>query len=156
MINNQSKKEWIPLNKRDHLSFIHICGIAAGTLVANLLWKIIFTLFEPISEKVSIEQWIRTLLLFYGSLAGFVINPILGVYSDTLMFRYGRRRIFMLAGSFILIIGLLLMIYCQDLGQWFKPSQKKGQNDAEKGIFIISLLIVFTAGNIVHLLVNKF
>ncbi|KAK8897734.1 hypothetical protein M9Y10_015699 [Tritrichomonas musculus] len=150
MIENQNKKEWIPLNKRDHLSFLHICGIAAGTLVANLLWKIIFTLFEPISEKVSIKQWIRTLLLFYGSLAGFVINPILGVYSDTLMFRYGRRRIFMLGGSFILILGLLLMIYCQDLGQWFKPSQEKGKNDAEKGIFIVALLIVFTAGNIIQ------
>lgn len=144
------KKEWVPLNKRDHLSFIHIVGIAAGTLVANLLWTIIFTLFEPISEKVSLKQWIRTLLLFYGSLAGFVINPILGVYSDALMLKWGRRRIFMLIGSFILILGLLLMIYCQDLGQWMKPSQPKGKNDAEKGLFIVSLLIVFTAGNIIQ------
>ena len=150
MDENLIKKEWVPLNKRDHLSFIHICGIAAGTLVSNLLWAIIFTLFEPMSEKVSLKSWIRTLLLFYGSFIGFVLNPIIGVYSDAIMFRWGRRRIFMLSGSLILVVGLLLMIYCREIGMWLQPSKPDGHNDAQKGLLIVSFMIVLTAGNILQ------
>ena len=147
---NLIQKEWIPLNKRDHLSFIHICGIAAGTLVANLLWTIIFTLFEPLSEKVELKSWVRTLLLFYGSFAGFIINPVLGVYSDALMFKWGRRRIFIVIGGIILVGGLLLMMYCIEIGRWLSPHQEDGKNDATKGILISAIIIVFTAGNIVQ------
>ena len=150
MDENLIKKEWIPLSKRDHLSFIHICGIAASTLAANLLWAIIFTLFEPLATKVSLKTWIRTLLLFYGSFIGFVLNPIIGVYSDGIMFRWGRRRIFILVGSFILIIGLLLMIFCREIGSWLLPKQEDGNNDAQKGLLIISFMIILTAGNIIQ------
>lgn len=145
-----SKTEWVPLNKRDHLSLIHICGIAAGTLVANLLWTIIFTLIQPLSEKTQLLDWIRTLLLFYGSLAGFVINPILGVYSDATMCRFGRRRIYMIIGGVILIFGLLLMMFCMEIGHWLKPDQEDGKNEAQKAILIVSIIICFTAGNIVQ------
>lgn len=147
---NFEKHEWVPLNKRDHLSFIHICGIAAGTLVANLLWCIIFTLFEPLSEKVNLQSWLRTLLLFYGSLSGFIISPILGVYSDSLMFKWGRRRIFMLIGGIVLVFGLLMMMYTMEIGRWILPSQKDGSNIAQKSVFIVSIIISFTAGNIVQ------
>lgn len=150
MEENLIKKEWVPLSKRDHLSFIHICGIAASTLAANLLWAIIFTLFEPLATKVSLKTWIRTLLLFYGSFIGFVLNPIIGVYSDGIMFRWGRRRIFILVGSFILIIGLLLMIFCREIGSFLLPKQPDGNNDAQKGLLIISFMIILTAGNIIQ------
>ena len=142
--------DWIPLNKRDHLSFAHICGIASGTLVTTLLWLMIFTLFEPLSEKVNLVNWIRTLILFYGSLAGFVICPVLGVYSDALTFKWGRRRIYMLVGGVVLIISFLFMIYCVDIGRWILPSQPDGNNLAQKLILIASLLISFTAGNAVQ------
>lgn len=143
-------RDWIPLNKRDHLSFIHICGIAAGTLVANLLWTVIFTLFEPLSERVKLKSWIRTFLLFYGSFAGFIINPILGVYSDALTFKWGRRRIFMLIGGIILVGGLFMMMYCIEIGSMILPHKKNGENEAQKGVLISAMIIVFTAGNIVQ------
>ncbi|OHT12911.1 major facilitator superfamily transporter [Tritrichomonas foetus] len=148
---NQEKQEkiWIPLNKRERLSLLHICGIAAGTLVATLLWTIVFTLFEPLSTKVDLPEWVKTLLLFYGSLAGFVINPILGVYSDAVMLKWGRRRIFMVIGVTVLVIGLFLMMYCMEIGHWLQPDAHI-PNGAQKGIFIGALIVVFTAGNIVQ------
>ena len=143
------KKQWIPLKDRDHLPLIHICGIAAGTLVATLLWSIVFTLFEPLSTKVDLPSWAKTLLLFYGSFAGFVINPILGVYSDTITFKWGRRRIFMVIGVLVLVVGMFIMMYCMEIGKFLQPD-KDSPNDAQKGIFVASLIIVFTAGNIVQ------
>lgn len=144
------RRDWVPLNKRDHLSIIHICGIAAGTLVSNLLWCILFTLFTPLSELVKLESWIRILVLFYGSLSGFIISPLLGVISDTLMFRWGRRRIFMLIGGIILVGGLLIMMYTMQIGRMILPNKKDGENGAQKGVLIASMVLCFTAGNIVQ------
>lgn len=76
--------------------------------------------------------------------------PILGVYSDSLMLKWGRRRIFMLVGGIVLIISFLLMIFCVNLGRWILPSQPDGKNIAQKFILMLALIISFIAGNIVQ------
>ena len=74
----------------------------------------------------------------------------MGVYSDSLTFKWGRRRIYMLAGGIVLIISFLLMIYCVAIGHWILPNQPDGNNFAQKIILTASLLISFTAGNVVQ------
>ncbi|OHT08252.1 major facilitator superfamily transporter [Tritrichomonas foetus] len=141
------QKEWVPLNQREKLTLPHIMGIAAGTLVATLLWAIVFTLFSPLCTKLQLSSITKTLLLLYGSLVGFIFTPILGVYSDGLMLKWGRRRIFMIIGGILLVCGMLVMMYCVEIGNLF------GKTDPMKIsriVFILSLILVFTAGNVIQ------
>ncbi|OHT08065.1 major facilitator superfamily transporter [Tritrichomonas foetus] len=140
-------KQWVPLHQRDRLSFIHILGIAAGNLAPGLLWMVIPTLFEPLASKLSVKSWVQTILLFYGSFAGFSICPILGVYSDNSTFRWGRRRIFFVIGLVFIIIGLLMMTYCVQLGEFLSPHKPL---PVQQTFYILSYVVAVAAGNVVN------
>jgi solute carrier family 45 protein 1/2/4 len=85
--------------------------------------------------------------LFWGSLAGFIINPILGVWSDGLMFKWGRRRIFVVIGGVILIASMLLMMFCEKLGSSARPANPL---PAQQGFLIFAIVLIFAAGNIIQ------
>lgn len=146
---NTKSDNWVPLCKREKLGYLHMFGIACGTLVANMLWANIFTIFEPIAMKIGLGGTIKTFLLFYGSLCGILLSPVIGVVSDALMLRWGRRRIFMVVGEVILLVGLFLMMYCIPLGR-LSSNKPDGHNGSQRAIFIIGWLVTLTAGNIIQ------
>jgi solute carrier family 45 protein 1/2/4 len=141
------KKVWVPLAQRERLPFWRVLAIGSGTLVASLLWAIIFTLFQPLCSSLRLSDLVRGFLLFWASLAGFIINPVLGVWSDGLTLKWGRRRIFMLTGGAALVISMFLMAYSEQIGKAISP---KKSLPAEQGIFISAFLIVCVAGNIIQ------
>ncbi|OHS93384.1 major facilitator superfamily transporter [Tritrichomonas foetus] len=147
MIEKNLGADWIPLNKREKLSLLHILGIASGNLVSGMLWNIIFALLEPYVSKLQISSIVKTLLLLYGSLIGFILGPLLGVYSDGITFKWGRRRIFVIIGGVLVVFSLLIMMYCVEIGNFFRPDDPHYSRQA---VFIVAVLISFTAGNIVQ------
>ena len=52
---------------------------------------------------------------FAGPLAGIIIQPIIGVWSDWTWTSLGRRKPFMIVGGFISCIGLFCMLYVNSL-----------------------------------------
>ena len=115
-VDKEVNGEWVPLCKRDHLPLIHILGITLGTLAPTVIFNILYTIFTPLVVKLKIPQIGRTMILFSGGVIGFTINPMAGVISDSVMFKYGRRRIFMVCGGigvvlFVCFI-LFLVVFC--------------------------------------------
>ena len=64
-------EDWIPLCKRDKLPFGLIMAITASTLALTLLWTVVFTLFNPLADKLSLAQGIRTVVFLIRSLVQF-------------------------------------------------------------------------------------
>lgn len=50
-------------------------------------------------------------MIALGAVVTFIVSPLIGMKSDRLMFRYGRRRPFMVAGMFLLVISLFGMAF---------------------------------------------
>ncbi|KAK8876622.1 hypothetical protein M9Y10_006840 [Tritrichomonas musculus] len=147
LIETEANNAWVPLNQRKKLSMGRILAIASCNLVPGLVWNIVFALLEPFVKSLGISSTVKTLLLLWGSFIGFVLGPVLGVISDGLTFKYGRRRIFVITGSVLVVISLLLMTYCYEIGTFLKPSRP---DSYRKAVFIIAIMMVFTAGNIVQ------
>lgn len=139
--------DWVPLHERSRLSFIHILGIAVGNLAPHLLFVIIPVLFAPLATKLYVSQLAQTFILLYGSFAGFACAPLVGVYSDSCHFKYGRRRIFIVTGSFFMTLGLLLLVYTEPIGEFLS---KNNPLPAQQAIFVISYMLTVTAGNIAN------
>jgi solute carrier family 45 protein 1/2/4 len=138
---------WVPLCERDHLPLYHILGISVGTLAASILFNMLYTLFSPLAEKLKVSQLGKTLLLLSGGVQGFLVNPIAGVISDGVMFRYGRRRIFMVVGGSIVVIGLLLLMYSVEIGEFLKKSSPLS---AQQAILVVALEVTMIAGSSVQ------
>lgn len=147
MDNPLIEKEWVPLHMRERLTFIHILGIAASNLAPNILWMIIPTFFEPLSNKLQLSHLTQTILLFFGSFSGFAVCPIIGVYSDNTSFKYGRRRIYIVISLFMIIFGLVLMSNCEAIGRLIS---EKNSKTFQKILFGFSYLFSVTAGNILQ------
>jgi solute carrier family 45 protein 1/2/4 len=139
--------DWVPLHLRDKLPMWRVLAIGSNTLTATLLWTVVFALFNPLAERLSLSQPIRTVLLFWGSLAGFLINPLLGVISDGLTLKWGRRRIFIVIGGVSLLISMFLMMYCENIGT---SINKENPLPAQRGMLIFAIVLIFAAGNIIQ------
>lgn len=142
---SQSKK-WVPLCERERLSIPHIFGIAFASLAGNVVTAVLFTLFVPLSEKLKISQIGRTFILFFGSLSGFVVQPLVGVISDGVTFKYGRRRIFMIIGAIFTVVGLLVLMYSVEIGEAFNPSKPL---PAQQGVMIFGIIFTCCTCNLI-------
>lgn len=132
---------WIPFCKRDKLPIGLIMGIAASTLAPALIWTVVFSLFNPLADKLSLAPSLRTVILLMGSLIGFIIQPIVGAISDGTTLKYGRRRIYMIVGGIVLVAGLLIVMFCEKLSNKLSGKQ---------GFLIFGTILVFLAGNILQ------
>ena len=147
MIDPLLKKEWVPLHLRQNLSFMHIMGIASSNLVPSVCFMVTPTFFGPLSEKLHVSQLGQTIILFFGSFSGFVVCPIVGLYSDNSMCKWGRRRIYIVVSMFLMILGFIFMMYCVEIGKWMKP---KNPELLQQILFGFSFNFIVTAVNILQ------
>lgn len=139
------QSEVTPLHLREKLSFIHILGIAASKLAPSIIFMVLPTFFQPLSQKLNVPDVWKTILLFISSFAGFVVSPLVGVYSDCSMCKWGRRRIYIVVSLIFMLIGLLMMSYCQEIGQFIKPNSQT----LKQIIFGFSYEFVVISGNMI-------
>lgn len=50
-----------------------------------------------------------------GPLSGLIMQPVIGVLADSSTNKYGRRRPIMVAGSFIVALGLCVMAWAKEI-----------------------------------------
>lgn len=148
MIEENLYDEWVPLNKRVKLSNGRIFAIACVNLIQGLAYNIINITVKPFLAKLGFRGIEETLILLTGSLIGFFTQPLLGVFSDGLMLKFGRRRIFVIIGTFLMIISFLLLAFYEEVGELLS----KGEDPivAQKVVYIISVIFSFLSVNIVQ------
>ncbi|KYR02270.1 hypothetical protein DLAC_01100 [Tieghemostelium lacteum] len=84
-----------------------------------------------------------------GPIAGFIIQPIVGVYSDACKSSFGRRRPFILTGAIMAIVSLLLIAFSPELGELmgdnddglYASDHKAGIAVAVTGFWIINFAV---------------
>ena len=133
------------LQRKQKLSFIRILGIASSQLAPSILFMVLPTYFQPLSTKLHLPQLWKALLLFINSFSIFFISPLVGVYSDSCMFKWGRRRIYIVISLIVILIGLFMMSYCEKIGEFIKP---KNPEILQQIIFGVSYELVNVAGSI--------
>lgn len=147
MIEDPSQNDWVPLNRRDRLSYGRIFAIACCNLIQGLSYNIINITVKPYLSDLGFTGCGEYLILLTGSVVGFVMAPLLGVFSDRLMLKMGRRRIFIIIGTFLIVISFLLLAFYNEIGSFLS---KKNPHSAQKAIYLISVILSFISVNIVQ------
>lgn len=112
--------EWVPLSKREKLSYGRIFAIACCNLIQGLSYNIINITVKPFLSELGFKGIAENMMLLIGSVVGFFMVPLLGVFSDGLMLKFGRRRIFVIIGTFLIVFGILncFCVIGQQLTNW--------------------------------------
>ena len=103
------------MNKKPKLSFWQIWNLSFGFLGVQIGYSLqnsnTSTIFESLGADVSHLSY----FCLAAPLAGMVIQPILGMFSDGTWTRFGRRVPYILGGALISTIALMLMPNCPTL-----------------------------------------
>lgn len=129
----------VPLCERDHLSIIHIIGICCSMLAYQIAYSVEFALGTPIMKRLGVSQVAASIIWFSGPLAGLIVQPLVGYYSDISRFKLGRRRPYIIIGAIGIIIGFLLLYFVEKIGAIFGESAKKGMS-----IFVFVFALIET------------
>ena len=108
-------ENWIPLCKRDRIPLIWILAICTNQIMTNFIWTPIGVLTNPYCQKLGLNNVATTLVQLIGSVVGVIVPPLAAVWSDSTTLKFGRRRPYLIVGEVLVLVGLMLISFCQDM-----------------------------------------
>ncbi|PKA50729.1 Sucrose transport protein SUT1 [Apostasia shenzhenica] len=95
------------------LRFIFTGMVAGGVQYG---WALQLSLLTPYVQTLGLPHSLASIMWLCGPIAGFVVGPTVGLWSDRCKSSFGRRRPFILAGCLIICIAVLVIGFSSDIG----------------------------------------
>jgi solute carrier family 45 protein 1/2/4 len=134
------------------LTLILSCTIAAGVQFG---WALQLSLLTPYIQTLGIGHAFSSFIWLCGPITGLVVQPCVGIWSDKCTSKYGRRRPFILVGSFMISIAVIIIGFSADIGYIFGDSKEhcstyKGTRTRASIVFIVGFWMLDLANNTVQ------
>ncbi|XP_023520475.1 sucrose transport protein SUC3-like [Cucurbita pepo subsp. pepo] len=128
------------------------CTIAAGVQFG---WALQLSLLTPYIQTLGIEHAFSSFIWLCGPITGLVVQPCVGIWSDKCSSKYGRRRPFILAGSLMIAVAVVLIGFSADVGYILGDTNEhcsvyKGTRVRAAIIFVIGFWMLDLANNTVQ------
>lgn len=128
------------------------CTIAAGVQFG---WALQLSLLTPYIQTLGIEHAFSSFIWLCGPITGLVVQPCVGIWSDKCSSKYGRRRPFILAGSLMIAVAVVLIGFSADIGYILGDTKEhcrvyKGTRTRAAIIFVIGFWMLDLANNTVQ------
>ncbi|GAM21133.1 hypothetical protein SAMD00019534_043080 [Acytostelium subglobosum LB1] len=98
----------LPLYKLIALS-ISFLGVQFG-------WALQMAYSTPMFLQLGVSRFWVSFIWIAGPVSGLIVQPIVGVISDRLVSKYGRRKPFIFFGSICIVLGLMLISNAPSIG----------------------------------------
>eukprot|EP01111_Echinosteliopsis_oligospora_P009610 TRINITY_DN2847_c0_g1_i2.p1 TRINITY_DN2847_c0_g1~~TRINITY_DN2847_c0_g1_i2.p1 ORF type:complete len:505 (-),score=110.17 TRINITY_DN2847_c0_g1_i2:36-1550(-) len=108
------------LTKQDGGKFIGwIFLLSCAMAGVQFVYSIQFAIGAPLlNQKFALSNSVIAIIMSTsGAISGFIVQPIVGVYSDTCESKFGRRRPFIVVGTIFCMIGMAFTGFSVQLGQ---------------------------------------
>ncbi|ODQ63719.1 hypothetical protein NADFUDRAFT_84326 [Nadsonia fulvescens var. elongata DSM 6958] len=93
--------------------YIFLLTIVIGGL--QLSWSTEFSQGTPFLLSLGMSKTLMSLVWIAGPLSGTIGQPIVGILSDNLRWKYGRRRPFIIGGGIAVMLSLFILSYSTDI-----------------------------------------
>lgn len=97
------------------LSTGRVILLCLGMLGLQLAWAAEMSNGSPFLLSLGMSKSLLAIVWMAGPLAGVLVQPIVGVWSDSCQISWGRRRPFLIAGSLSTAMSLLCLAWTQDI-----------------------------------------
>ncbi|CAN0923706.1 Sucrose transport protein SUC3 [Linum grandiflorum] len=136
------------------------CTVAAGVQFG---WALQLSLLTPYIQvevgfgclTLGIEHAFSSFIWLCGPITGLVVQPCVGIWSDKCLSKYGRRRPFILAGSLMISIAVIIIGFSADIGYLLGDTKEhcstfKGTRTRAAIVFVIGFWMLDLANNTVQ------
>ncbi|KAL6634097.1 hypothetical protein ACP70R_026768 [Stipagrostis hirtigluma subsp. patula] len=143
------------LGRKQPMSILRLflaCMVSGGIQYG---WALQLSLLSPYSQTLGIPHSFVSLTWVCGPIAGFVVQPIVGYYSDRCTMKMGRRRPFILAGCLIICLSVMLIGFSADIGRRLGDTKEHcstftGSRWAAAAVYIVGFWFLDFANNTVQ------
>nr|AHA80796.2 sucrose transport protein 2 [Paeonia suffruticosa] len=134
------------------LTLILSCMIAAGVQFG---WALQLSLLTPYIQTLGIQHAFSSFIWLCGPITGLVVQPCVGIWSDKCSSKYGRRRPFILVGSLMISVAVMIIGFSADIGYLLGDTKEhcrtfKGTRGRAAFVFIIGFWMLDLANNTVQ------
>ncbi|KAH6796415.1 hypothetical protein C2S51_037401 [Perilla frutescens var. frutescens] len=137
-----------PPDPRVLRKLIMVASIAAGVQFG---WALQFSLLTPYTQFLGLSHQLVSIVWLCGPISGLVVQPIVGHYSDRCTSPFGRRRPYIVAGTVLLSLGVLLIGFAADIGRNLGDSLERGVLKCRAAsIFVLGFWLLDIANNMIQ------
>ncbi|KAI4314190.1 hypothetical protein L6164_027124 [Bauhinia variegata] len=134
------------------ITLVLSCTVAAGVQFG---WALQLSLLTPYIQTLGIGHAFSSFIWLCGPITGLVVQPCVGIWSDKCTSKYGRRRPFILAGSLMISLAVILIGFSADIGYALGDTHEhcstfKGTRTRAAFVFIIGFWMLDLANNTVQ------
>ncbi|KAL2344499.1 hypothetical protein Fmac_005784 [Flemingia macrophylla] len=134
------------------LRLVLSCTVAAGVQFG---WALQLSLLTPYIQTLGIGHAFSSFIWLCGPITGLVVQPCVGIWSDKCTSRFGRRRPFILAGSLMISVAVILIGFSADIGYLLGDTHEhcrtfKGTRTRAALVFILGFWMLDLANNTVQ------
>ncbi|KAJ3673787.1 hypothetical protein LUZ60_005779 [Juncus effusus] len=79
-------------------------------------WALQLSLLTPYIQTLGLSHALSSVMWICGPIAGFVVQPCVGLWSDRCKLRIGRRRPFILVGCLLICLAVIIIGFSSDIG----------------------------------------
>ncbi|KAK9384719.1 major facilitator superfamily domain-containing protein [Lipomyces mesembrius] len=94
-------------------AYIFLLTLAIGGL--QISWSTEFSNGTPFLLSLGMSKTVMSLVWIAGPLSGVLVQPVVGMLSDSCMSPFGRRRPFMVGGAAFTTLSLLMLSWSKDI-----------------------------------------
>lgn len=102
----------------------------------QLSWGVQVGRTSPHLREMGLSDRLIGLAWLAGPVSGIVVQPIVGVLSDRCTSKFGRRRPFMVVGTILIILSLLLFAFSGDIAGLLGDPVSATGNGSRTGLFV--------------------
>ncbi|EOY01995.1 Sucrose transporter 2 isoform 3 [Theobroma cacao] len=134
------------------MTLVLSCTVAAGVQFG---WALQLSLLTPYIQTLGIGHAFSSFIWLCGPLTGLVVQPCVGIWSDKCTSKYGRRRPFILAGSLMISVAVIIIGFSADVGYQLGDTEEhcstfKGTRTKAAFVFVIGFWMLDLANNTVQ------
>ncbi|KAH9616762.1 hypothetical protein KSS87_008591 [Heliosperma pusillum] len=134
------------------LTLILSCTVAAGVQFG---WALQLSLLTPYIQTLGIGHAFSSFIWLCGPITGLVVQPCVGIWSDKCTSKYGRRRPFILAGSLMISVAVIIIGFSADIGYFLGDTKEhcstfKGTRTRAAFVFVVGFWMLDLANNTVQ------
>ncbi|KAF9357376.1 hypothetical protein BGX26_003811 [Mortierella sp. AD094] len=124
------------------LSILDIARLTICMLGVQFTWTVELGYGTPYLLSLGIPKSLTALVWLAGPLSGLMIQPIVGVFSDSLDWKLGRRRPFILIGAALTAASMYMVAYARELAMLIVRESSGDSYDSSIKAWTIGFAVV--------------
>ncbi|KAK9713770.1 hypothetical protein RND81_06G050400 [Saponaria officinalis] len=138
----QISKDVTPLWK-----IVLVTSLGAGVQFG---WALQMSLLTPYVRQLGVSHTMSSLVWLCGPMSAILVQPTVGYVSDRSTSKFGRRKPYIIIGSILICLGVLLIGYAADLGYRLGDDLSEKTKHRAVALFVFGFWILDIANNMVQ------